>query len=64
MDADLQRQPCAGCGAPMRRVFTPARFKFTFKAGFDPLLDQGFDSRRQRDTWLDRNDIVLREARV
>ena len=65
MQDNLLHQPCPECDdATMRRVFTPAKIKVAFRAGWDPMLDQGFDSQRQRDTWLDKNDIVLREARV
>lgn len=48
------------CGARARYQFRPTRafaFNFTFKYGWDPGAGKYFDSKRQRDTYLDRKNL-------
>ena len=63
-DGELLSQWCGACGGQARRVFAPARHRITFRAGWDGALDAGFDSKRQRDEHLAKNDLVMRDARV
>ena len=48
---------CPECNTKARRIFTPAPFKFDFKAGFDPGQGKYFNTARERDTSADKNDL-------
>lgn len=50
--------PCPGCGHPAKNVFGAPSFKIDFNDGWDPGAGSYFGTARQRDTYLDRNDLV------
>ncbi len=63
-DGELLRRKCGSCGGVAERVFSPVRHKVRFRAGFDGGLGRYFGNQRERDTYLDREGLILREPRV
>lgn len=48
---------CPQCNKKAKRVFTAAPFTFDFKAGYDPGLGKYMNSARERDTFVDKNNL-------
>jgi hypothetical protein len=48
---------CPECKEEGKRVYSPTPFIMDFRAGFDPGLGVHLDSARQRDTFVDKNNL-------
>ncbi len=48
---------CPDCKKEGKRVFNPKTFIMDFTAGFDPGLGEHMNTARQRDTFVDKNNL-------
>lgn len=48
---------CPDCKKEGKRIYYPKAFTIDFTAGFDPALGAHMNSARQRDTYVDKNDL-------
>ena len=55
---EIVERPCPECGGRGRKIYTsPAVFKVDFRPGWDDGAGEYFNTKRERDTFLDKNDL-------